>query len=42
MSKAVKLKVYTTIVKSAVVFGSETMAVVEIDMNRLGTWERKY
>jgi len=26
-------------VKSAVVFGSETKAVVEIDINILGTWE---
>jgi len=42
MSKAVKIKKYKTIVKSAVVFGSETWAVAEIDMNRLGAWERKY
>jgi hypothetical protein len=42
MSKAVKIKIYKRIVKPAVVFGSETWAVVETDMNRLGTEERKY
>jgi len=41
MSKAVKIKVYKMIVKSAVVFESETRAAVDTDMNTLGTWERK-
>ena len=40
ISEAVKINVYER-VKSAVVFGSETRAVVEIYMNILGTWERK-
>jgi hypothetical protein len=37
MTKAVKIKIYKKIVKPAVVFGSETRAVVEMDVNRLGT-----
>jgi hypothetical protein len=28
-------------VKPAVVYGSETWTVTEMDMKRLGTWERK-
>jgi len=48
MSKAVKIKIYKMIVKQAVVFGSDTWAVPEVDMNRVqymgegnikkGTW----
>jgi hypothetical protein len=34
---AVKIKIYKTILKPAAVYGSETWAVAEIDMNRLGT-----
>ena len=32
---------YKTTVNPAVVFGSETSAVTEMDMERMGTWERK-
>ena len=32
---------YKTVVKPAVVFGSETWTVTEVDMKRLGTGERK-
>jgi hypothetical protein len=28
-------------VKPAVVYGSETWAMAEMDMERMGTWERK-
>jgi len=41
MNKAVKIKIHNTMVKPAVVFGSETRAMTEMDMKRLGTWERK-
>ena len=41
MSKAVKIKIFKTIVKLAAVFGSETWAVRVMDMKRLGAWERK-
>jgi hypothetical protein len=41
MSKAVKIKVYKMMMKSVVVFGSETCAVAEMDMKRLGTGEKK-
>jgi hypothetical protein len=41
MSTAVKSKIYQTIVKPAVVFGGETWAVAEMDINRPGTCERK-
>jgi hypothetical protein len=41
MSKTLKSKTYKTMVKPDVVFGSETWAMTEIDMKRLGTWERK-
>ena len=41
MSKAVKIKIYKTMVKPVVVFGSETQAMAEMDTTRLGTWERK-
>jgi len=37
VSKAVEIKMYKTKVKPAVVFGSETWAVTEMDMKRLGT-----
>jgi predicted phosphohydrolase len=30
-----------TIVKPVVVYGSETWAMTEMDMKRMGTWERK-
>ena len=42
MSKAVKIKIYKTIVNPAVEFWIETRAVIEMDMSRLGTWQRKY
>ena len=38
---AAKIKIYKTIVQPAVVFGSEKWAMTEMDMKRLGTWERK-
>jgi hypothetical protein len=41
MNKAVKIKMHNTMVKPAVVFGSEARAMTEMDMKRLGTWERK-
>jgi hypothetical protein len=41
MSTAVKFKIYQTMVNPAVVFGGETWAVAEMDMNRLGTRERE-
>ena len=41
MNKAVKIKIHNTMVKPAVVFGSETRAMTEMDMKRLGTWERE-
>jgi hypothetical protein len=37
MSRSVKIKIYKMVVKSAVVFGSETWAVAEMEMKRLGT-----
>jgi hypothetical protein len=37
MSKAVKIKKYKMIVKPAAVFGSETQAMTDMDMKRLGT-----
>ena len=40
-SKAVKIKICKTMVEPAVVFGSETWAMTEMDVTRLGTWERK-
>ena len=41
MSKAVKIQICKTMVKPVVVYGSETWTVTEMDMKRLGTWERK-
>jgi len=41
MSKAVTIKIYTTMVKTFVEFGSGTWAMTEMVMTRLGTWERK-
>jgi hypothetical protein len=41
MNKAVKIKVHNTMAQPAVLFGSETWAMAEVDMKRLGTWERK-
>jgi hypothetical protein len=41
MSTAVKIKIYKTMLRPAAVYGSETWAVAEMDMNRLGTWDRK-
>jgi hypothetical protein len=41
MSHLVKVKVYKTVVNPAAVFGSETWAVGEMDVKRLGAWERK-
>jgi len=40
VSKAVEIKIYKTMVKPAVVFGSETRAMAEMDMTRLGMWDR--
>jgi len=37
----VRIRVYKMIVKPIVVCGSETWAVAEMDMKRLGAWERK-
>jgi hypothetical protein len=41
MSKAIKIKIHKMMVKSVVVFGSETWAVAEMNMKRLGTGERE-
>jgi hypothetical protein len=41
MSKAVKIQICKTMVKPVVVYGSEAWAVTEMDMKRLGTWEKK-
>jgi hypothetical protein len=41
MSKAVKIKIYKTIIQSFVVFEGGTWAKTEVDMTRLGAWERK-
>jgi len=41
MSIEVKINIYKTTVKPAVVFGSGTVAMAVMDMTRLGTWERK-
>ena len=41
MSKTIKIKIYKMTVKSVVLFGSETWAVAEMGMKRLGTGERK-
>jgi hypothetical protein len=41
MSTAVKIKIHKTMVKPVVVFGSETQAMTEMGMTRLGMWERK-
>jgi hypothetical protein len=42
VSKAVKMKIYKTMVKPAVVSGSATWAVTEIDMKRMDTGRGKY
>jgi len=39
MSKAVTIKIYKMMVKPVVVCGREIL--VEMDMTRLGAWERK-
>ena len=41
ISKAVKIKTYKPMVKPVVVFGSETRAMAEMYMTRLGMWERR-
>ena len=41
MNKAVKINIVKEMVKPAAVFGSETWAVAEMDMTRLGTGERE-
>jgi hypothetical protein len=41
MSKAVEIKMYKRMVKPAVVVERENLAVTEMDMKRLGTWERE-
>jgi hypothetical protein len=38
---AVKIKLRKTMVKPVVVGGSETWALIELDMKRLSTWERR-
>ena len=42
MSKAVKIKIYKTMVQPAVVYGSATQAMSEMDMKRLDTGRGKY
>jgi len=37
MSKAVKIKIHKTMVKPVAVYGSETWAMTEMEMNRLST-----
>jgi hypothetical protein len=41
ISKAVEIEINKTMVKPAVVCGSETWHMTEVDMKRLKTWERK-
>jgi DNA integrity scanning protein DisA with diadenylate cyclase activity len=41
MSKLIKIKIHKTVAKPVVVFESETWAVTEVDMERLGTGESK-
>jgi hypothetical protein len=41
MSKVVKIEMYKKKVKRVVVYGSETWAVTEMDVQNLSTWERK-
>jgi hypothetical protein len=41
MSKIVKIKIYKTIVKPVVVYGSETRPMTVMGMKRLNAWERK-
>jgi hypothetical protein len=41
MSKAVTIKIYTTMVKIFVEFWGGMWAMTEMVMRRLGTWERK-
>jgi len=40
-SQSVKVKIHKTMVKAAALFGCETWAVNEMDLKRLGEWERK-
>jgi hypothetical protein len=41
MNKAVKIKIYKTMVKPVAGYGSEIWAMTEVDMKRLGIWEKK-
>jgi hypothetical protein len=41
MSKAVKIRIYKTMVTPVVVYGSETWPMTEMDTKRLNTWKRK-
>jgi len=41
ISKAVKIKIYKTVMRPLMVFGSETRAMAEMDMKGQGTLERK-
>jgi hypothetical protein len=41
MGKAVSIKMYSTIVKPVVAYGSEISPMTEMDMKRLNTWDRK-
>jgi hypothetical protein len=40
-SKAVKIEIYKTVMKPAVMYGSETWPMTEKATKRLNTWERK-
>jgi hypothetical protein len=42
VSKAVKIKIYKTMVQPVVVYGSETWAKTEMGMKRLDTGRGKY
>lgn len=40
-SKAVKIKIYKTLMKSVVVYASDTWPMTEMDMKMQKTWDRK-
>jgi len=42
VSKAVKIKIYKTMVQPVVLYGSATWAVTEMDMKRVDTGRGKY
>jgi len=41
MSKAVKIKIYKTMMKSVVVYASDTWPLTEMDVKMQKTWDRK-